>query len=1006
MNFLKKFFKHPWIIIVVCTLITGFLGFFIKDLTLNNSTRDFFPKKNASYERLTQTEETFGSMLSIGVSLETKTGSIITPEYIEVIRRISDRALELKDVEDVDSLTDIDFVCDENGSICATPLIPDTYTGSAQDIIQLLNRLNDWSDMYNGALIKNDGTGVQMLFSIVPKNDIEIAYDNVKEELDLANKELETAKASQDDAAIAEAKAKADEALKAFKDAKHAKRIAKPDSERQKQVYYDIRSIIEEECEGHALEYRLYGDPVLSDNSKEFMIADLVRLIPLVVTVVVITLYMSFHTYSGTLLPLITVLMAAMQSCGLMGLFHITFTLVSSVIPVALIAVGSAYGIHVMTHYYVALKEADRPLTKEIYQEAIFKGLNEVKLAVFLAGITTIVGFISLVTSPLEPLHSFAIFTAIGIGISLILSVTFIPAILLLRPYDSLGKKHQIDKLTDKVRQKIEREYQRRGGRTVSEASGDTLYLVYRFFCGTQVRLIITSIAIIILSITGLKMLKIDTALISYFSKTSQFRKDIDHADQEFAGTNILYFNITGQEKGDITNPELLKAVDDMEKYLLDKYDDIGKIISLNSFIKKINQVWHVPAINDEQNGISANEVESWNDGFDNSFDSFDSFDDEFESWDSSSDFAEASADDFADWNDFDTSFDDDSFGESSVAFDSLDSTSGEIGQADWVDPNLAYAKVLTQQITAKEVLDMLRAAYVAAGGETASVTKIVRQLMTEMNYNGMAYYEIPYDPEKYPVATREELNMVVNNYLTLLSGSLERFIDDDMSPKQMRMQCQLRNHSSEFSGQVIEDAKRFAAVHFPAGYTLEATGTSEMEDTMTSMVVSSQFSSLILSLISVFLIITISFRSGWAGLLGAIPLAFTILLNYMTMGFAKINLDFITSIIASVAVGVGIDYTIHFLTTYREERSRTSDLTEVTKMTFKKSGHGIITNALAVAFGFIVLVFSKFVVLRYIGILVAIVMLTSSFLAMTIIPGILNLTDPKFMQPKKKESK
>ena len=172
------------------------------------------------------------------------------------------------------------------------------------------------------------------------------------------------------------------------------------------------------------------------------------------------------------------------------------------------------------------------------------------------------------------------------------------------------------------------------------------------------------------------------------------------------------------------------------------------------------------------------------------------------------------------------------------------------------------------------------------------------------------------------------------------------------------------------------------------------------MEYTMTDMIVSSQLTSLFISLLSVFIIIAISFKSGWAGILGAVPLAFTILLNYMMMGFCHINLDLITSIIASVAVGVGIDYTIHFLSTYKEERSKSSDIVAVTKETFKKSGHGIITNALAVGLGFLVLCLSKFIILRYLGILVAIVMFTSSFLAMTIIPGILNLSDPKFIKP------
>ncbi|MDE5898606.1 MAG: MMPL family transporter, partial [Treponemataceae bacterium] len=140
---------------------------------------------------------------------------------------------------------------------------------------------------------------------------------------------------------------------------------------------------------------------------------------------------------------------------------------------------------------------------------------------------------------------------------------------------------------------------------------------------------------------------------------------------------------------------------------------------------------------------------------------------------------------------------------------------------------------------------------------------------------------------------------------------------------------------------------------------------------------------------------------SGWAGLLGAVPLAFTIILNYMVMGFAGINLDLVTSIIASVAIGVGIDYTIHFLETFRAERARSDSMDEVLKNTFQKSGTGIVTNALAVGLGFLVLCFSEFVVLRYIGVLVAIVMFSSATLALTIIPGVLHLTDPKFMKPR-----
>ncbi len=979
MKFLKAFFKHPWIIIIACLLVTGFFGFFMKDLVLENSLRSLFPQKDSSYDKLTETEDVFGSMLSIAITLETKDGTtILTPEYIDVIRKITDRSLEIPEVEDIDSVTHIDFVCDEDGSISATQLIPDTYTGSKEDIEQLKTRLAEWHDMYNRVIINDTNTGFQMQISLRPKSD---ETKDLEESKALLAELLAQAK---NDSSNAELKTKISETKSHIKEVQALIKKLGTDIMRQETVLKKVQQITYEETEGHNLDIKFVGEPVLSDNSKAFMLSDLSGLIPLVIVVVLLSLYLSFKTITGTLLPLCSVIMATAISVGLMGLFGVTFTLISSVIPVALIAVGSAYGIHVLTHYYIEINNVQGEMTKEIYQDCIFRGLNEVKLAVFLAGITTVIGFISLITSPLGPLHSFAVFTAIGVGISLLLSVTFIPAVLLVKDYrKAIKKERKIDKLTKKVQARIEKAKRKlelaraqRGGKTEGEASGDTLYSVYRFFCGSFPRLVITSVAIIALSLAGLRCLKIDTALINYFPKNCDFRKDVDYVDTQYAGTNSLFFTIEGQEKGDISNPELLHAVDNMEKYLLAHHKNIGKIVSFTTFIKRINQVWHVPGA---QSTPTSSIQDTSSEG---------SFDDSWNDWDDwGSDFgSDSDSSTIDDWSDWGT--------------DETETTE----TVDFVDPNIAYAQELDTPRTTKEILDLLSKAYVDAGGKYATVEGIVDNLMRQMNYNGTAYYEIPYDVSKYPVATREELKGIVENYLTLLSGSLERFIDDDMNPKVMRITCQLRSHSSEESGVIIDAAKKYAKEHFPEGYTLEATGSAQMEDRMTSMIVSSQITSLALSLFSVFVVITISFGSCWAGLLGALPLAFSILLNYMTMGFCGINLDFITSIIASVVVGVGIDYTIHFMTTYKEERSKTDDVVEVTKATFRKSGQGILTNALAVGFGFLVLTLSKFVVLRYIGILVAIVMLTSSFLAMTIIPGILNLTDPKFIRPKNRD--
>ncbi|MBO4320363.1 MAG: RND family transporter [Treponema sp.] len=935
MSFAKRFFKHPPVIIVLCVVITGVLGFFIKDLTIDNSIRQFLPQKDASYTRLSETEEQFGSMMVIGVSLEAKDGTILTPEYIDVIREITDKSLELSEVSDVDSLTHIDFVCESDGSISASQLIPDNYTGSTEDIEQIQNRLNEWDAMYNRVIMNDNMTGTQLQVTLA-------SYDK-EHEKELAEK--------------------------------LGKKKIRSEAEMQEGVLDDVTAIVNEATKGHNLDVKIYGNPVVMQNSRKFMLADLTRLIPLVIVVVLLSLYFSFKTMDGTLLPLITVVMSTSWTMGLMSIFHVTFTLVSSVIPVALIAVGSAYGIHVLTHYYVALDMTEGELDKEKYRNAVFSGLKEVMRAVLLAGITTVIGFISLISSPIAPLHSFAVFTAIGVTISLILAITLIPAILLLKDYKKVqerrNKKHN---LSERLAKKLENVHRLHGGKTADEAQGDTLYQIYHFFCGSKPRLYLSLIVMVGISIIGLKMLHIDTALVNYFPKYCDMRQDMDYIDRQFAGTNSLYLNVKGPDKGSLTNPEILKAVDDLQGYMESEFSDVGKIVSFTDFIKRINQVWHVPTTD----SIEPAEGTELTDDF-AAMDDFDDLSD-FDSFDDFSDFSE--------FDDFDT-----------VTATTEDNT--DFDYSTWTDPNTAYAQALEQNITVEDAIIMLNKAYIAAGGKTAKVEDIVDELQKQVNYNGSAYYEIPYDTEKYPVASKEELAGVVQGYLTLLSGSLDRFVDDDMNPQIMRITVQLRNHSTQTTGDIIAAAQKFAEEHFPAGYTLEATGTAEMEYTMTKMIVSSQLTSLLISLLCVFVIIAFSFKSGWAGLLGAVPLALAIILNYMVMGFAGINLDLVTSIIASVAVGVGIDYTIHFLSTYKEERTKSDDLEEVTRMTFRKSGHGIVTNAVAVGFGFLVLCFSKFVVLRYIGILVAIVMFTSSFLAMTVIPGFLNMYAPKFISKK-----
>ncbi len=181
------------------------------------------------------------------------------------------------------------------------------------------------------------------------------------------------------------------------------------------------------------------------------MKSDLARLIPFVIIVVLISLFICFRTSGGVILPVITVLISTVWTVGLMALFGIYFSLVSTTLPVLLIAIGSAYGIHLINDYYEELNKDRHDFTKEEHSRIIHDSIHKVGKPIVLAGLTTVAGFGSLATSPIIPLKHFALFSSIGVLAALVVTMTLIPSLLLIRKHalksTSEKKKSLLDNL-------------------------------------------------------------------------------------------------------------------------------------------------------------------------------------------------------------------------------------------------------------------------------------------------------------------------------------------------------------------------------------------------------------------------------------------------------------------------------------------------------------------------------------------------------------------------------
>ncbi|MGI6036418.1 MAG: efflux RND transporter permease subunit [Limnochordia bacterium] len=302
-------------------------------------------------------------------------------------------------------------------------------------------------------------------------------------------------------------------------------------------------------------EERVYatGTPVLNSLLAKSMKEDLIRLIPLVVLLIALVLYLYFHNLWGVLLPFLTVIISTIWTMGSMGLSGRQMTPLNSVMPVILITLGNAYGIHILSRFY---DEASR----EDPGKAIENTLVSVGTAVLMAGTTTIAGFLSNSTSTIVQMREFGFFTGFGILIALGISLIFIPAVLL---------------------------YVKVPNRDASRESGvfrNILLRMAQLTVAAPGRVIIVMLLAAGIFTLGVPLLTTNSNLFNFFDHDTQPRIAYELVKSSFSGSESLELVI----EGDILEPEVLRSIESLQDEL-EATGLTGKPISIVDVLKRVN---------------------------------------------------------------------------------------------------------------------------------------------------------------------------------------------------------------------------------------------------------------------------------------------------------------------------------------------------------------------------------------------------------------------------------
>lgn len=174
--------------------------------------------------------------------------------------------------------------------------------------------------------------------------------------------------------------------------------------------------------------------------------------------------------------------------------------------------------------------------------------------------------------------------------------------------------------------------------------------------------------------------------------------------------------------------------------------------------------------------------------------------------------------------------------------------------------------------------------------------------------------------------------------------------------------------------------------------------GMPEVLKGMEEELVPTQIQSLLTALLFVLVLLAVIHRSMVVALISIVPISLTILINFGVMGYLGIGLDSFTAMIASIAIGLGIDTDIHFISRYRDELLASKDKLQSLQATIKTTGMSILINALAVGLGFLVLLFAGGQHIRRFGGLTSLTVLVSATLSLTLLAVLTVWLKPRYL--------
>ena len=472
-RYIAAVLRYRWLVIAGATLVMLTMAAGGRFITVSNDHRILFGEDNPQLTAYDALEDTYTSSNTALIAVTPRQGTVFTRETLGVIERLTEEAWQAPYSSRVDSLTNYNHSEALGDDLIVGPLVEDAASLSDADLDRIEGIANDSIELV-GRLLAEDGRVAGLAINFIPPSETH-------------------------DAAVVELNAHLDGMLARAR------------------------------AENPEVDFHITGDIVMQRAFAQATQDDLERLTPIVFFLIVAVAYLILRSISGALSMVVMILFSVGTAMGLAGWNQTVFSPVNAGVPIIVMAITVAQSVHITTMTLTAMR---RGMDK---MEAVAESLRVNAFPVFLASLTTVIGFLSLNASDSPPFHTLGNYVAFGVGCTFVYSMSLLPSLLAILPL-----------------------------RVKPAAAGEVTFFdrFGEFVVARRKPLLwLTTIPALFL-LLGISRIELNDSLPNYFGERYEFRRDSDYIIENLTGLESQEYSLASPSEGGITNPEYLRQID------------------------------------------------------------------------------------------------------------------------------------------------------------------------------------------------------------------------------------------------------------------------------------------------------------------------------------------------------------------------------------------------------------------------------------------------------------